>query len=73
MIAKEEAVDRLRNSEEEYEIESIMMLVNDSIHNIDQKLSQKFKKVDEDELGFLRLPDVKKILEDLNLEITNET
>lgn len=48
------------------------MIINDSIHNIQDRVAEKFKKIDEDELGYLRLPDVKVVLEELNLEILKE-
>jgi hypothetical protein len=39
------------------------MLTNDNIHNIQTRLSEKFKKIDEDELGYLKLPLIKAVLE----------
>ena len=49
-----------------------MILINDKVNDIQEILSAKFKRIDEDELGYLRLPDVKKVLEELNLEIANK-
>lgn len=43
------------------------MIINNNIHGIYERVAEKFKKIDEDELGYLRLPDVKAVLEEINV------
>jgi Ca2+-binding EF-hand superfamily protein len=45
-----------------------MMLINEDVHHIGQRMMAKFRKLDEDEHGHVKLSDVKKVLEEINTE-----
>jgi hypothetical protein len=40
-----------------------MMLINEDAHHIGQHMLAKFRKLDDDEHGYVKLSDVKKVLE----------
>lgn len=68
IIAREDANANIKHKEEEYEIQSIMMLINEESHHIGQKMLDKFRRIDEDEHGYVKLSDVKRVLEEINAE-----
>lgn len=39
------------------------MLINEDAHNIGQRMLDKFRKLDEDEHGYVKLSEVKRVLE----------
>lgn len=50
-----------------------MMLINEGTHRIGQKMLEKFRKLDEDEHGYVKLSDVKHVLEEINAESLEPT
>lgn len=50
-----------------------MMLINEGTHQIGQKMLEKFRKLDEDEHGYVKLSDVKHVLEEINAESLEPT